>query len=106
MFQKKNKSNNIEIKTASKDKYFFKLFVSTNSILATKSIINIKSFLEQYLKGRYELEIIDIFQNPEILIKEEIITVPLLIKESPLPKIRIVGEMTDTEKIKRELLIY
>jgi circadian clock protein KaiB len=54
---------------------------------------------EEYLKGRYELAIIDIYQQPALARGEQIIAVPTLIKKLPLPLRRLIGSMTDLDKV-------
>jgi circadian clock protein KaiB len=60
---------------------------------------NSKTFCEKYLKDRYELEIIDIYQQPSLALKEEIIAIPLLIKKFPLPEKRLTGDLSNIENI-------
>jgi circadian clock protein KaiB len=87
------------------DIYYFKLFISPNTILSAKALINSKSIFEHYLKGNYELEIININENNEKAIEENVITIPLLIKKKPLPEIRISGDLSDIDKVVKELLL-
>ena len=94
------------LKSKNKNELFrFRLFISNGSIISQKAIINLKYFLKKYLKSRYELIIIDVIEHPEYTIEEEIITMPLLIKDTPLPKIRITGDLSDEKKLSRELMI-
>lgn len=86
---------NLEVQT-----YVFRLYVAQNSFKSIQAVKNIKSICEEYLKGRYELEIIDIYENPERLEQEQIFAVPTLIKELPPPLQRLIGDMTDKEKVK------
>lgn len=81
------------------EKYVFQLFVISNSPVSEKAIKNIKAICEKYLSGRYELEIIDIYKQTALAVKENIIIVPLLIKKFPLPEERITGDLSDTESI-------
>jgi len=79
--------------------YFLRLFVTGILPNSARAIINSKAICEKYLKGRYELEIIDIYQQPSLALAEEIIAVPLLIKKFPLPEERLIGDMSDTNKV-------
>lgn len=85
--------------------YVFRLYIAHNNFKSIQAVKNIKSLCEEYLKGRYELEIIDIYDNPERLEKEQIFAVPTLIKELPPPLQRLIGDMTDKEKVKNCLSI-
>jgi circadian clock protein KaiB len=63
------------------------------------AIANIKNICETYLKGRYQLEVIDIYENPKLGKGEQIIASPTLIKKLPLPLRRFIGDLSDTERI-------
>ncbi len=83
--------------------YQLKLFITGESTNSVKAITNIKSICEQYIKGNYTLEIIDIYQQPLLAQQEQIIALPLLIKLSPQPSRRLVGDMSDTKKVLKGL---
>ncbi len=76
-----------------------KLYVSGATKRSSRAIENIRNFCEERLKGRYKLEIIDIYQQPELLQHEQVIAAPTLIKELPPPLRRLIGDMSDQEKI-------
>jgi circadian clock protein KaiB len=61
--------------------------------------MNIRQILDEHLQGRYELEIIDIFQQPQLAQGEQIIAAPTLIKKLPLPIRKFIGDMSETERI-------
>ncbi|RYE11833.1 MAG: circadian clock protein KaiB [Sphingobacteriaceae bacterium] len=86
-----------------KNFFRFRLFVTGASPNSLRAINNIKNFCEIYLPGQYELEIIDVYQQPEIARKEQIVALPLLIKKFPVPERRLIGDMSDTAKILRGL---
>jgi circadian clock protein KaiB len=75
--------------------YQLRLFVTGASPNSTRAIAN--------LKDNYELEIIDVYQQPTIAETEQIIALPLLIKKSPSPERRLIGDMSDTERVLRGL---
>ena len=81
------------------EKYILRLFVTGILPNSARAIINTRAICEKYLKGRYELEIIDIYQQPSLALKEEIIAVPVLIKKFPLPEERLIGDLSDIEKV-------
>jgi len=83
--------------------YKLRLFVTGASPNSSRAIANLNEICETYLKGKYELEIIDIYQQPLIAESEQIIALPMLIKSGPLPIRRLVGDMSDTEKVLRGL---
>lgn len=81
------------------NKYQFKLFITGKTTRSEQAIKNLNSICEQKLKGEYEIRIIDILEDPQIAEKEKILATPTLIKESPLPSRRIIGDLSDTEKV-------
>jgi circadian clock protein KaiB len=64
-----------------------------------RAIVNIKAVCEQYLKGRYELEVVDVYERPEVLRRDQIVAVPTLIKKLPLPLRLLVGDLSDTTQV-------
>ena len=83
--------------------YLLKLFVTGASPNSIRAISNIKNICESKLEGRYELEIIDVYQQPLMAESEQIIALPLLIKKMPLPERRFIGDLSDTEKVLKGL---
>ena len=81
------------------EKYVFRLYVAGNSPKSVRAIQKLTKICEERLQGRYELEVIDIYQQPELLEKEQIFAVPTLIKKLPLPLQKLIGDMTNTEQI-------
>ena len=86
-------------KEVKQEKYVLKLYVTGMTPRSMKAVMNIKEICEEHLSGRYELEIIDIFQQPVLAQGEQIIAAPTLIKKLPLPLRRFIGDMSDEEKI-------
>ncbi len=80
-------------------KYVLKLYVTGATPRSTKAIINIRRICEEHLKDRYELEIIDIFEQPVLAKGEQIIAAPTLIKKLPFPIRKFIGAMSDTDRI-------
>ena len=80
-------------------KYVLRLYVSRSTLKSERAVENIKRVCEQHLKGRYDLEVIDIYQQPNLARDEQIVAVPTLIKRLPLPLQRLVGDMSDLNKV-------
>ena len=87
------------IETSSTEKYVLRLYVTGMTPKSINAIENIRKICEENLKGRYELEIVDIYQQPEFAKKEEIIAAPTLIKKLPLPLRKFIGDMSNKDKI-------
>jgi len=87
------------ISESSKDKYILRLYVTGTTNRSVLAITNLKKICEEYLEGRYELEVIDLYQMPSLAKDEQIIAAPTLIKKLPLPFRRIIGDMSIKEKV-------
>lgn len=81
------------------EKLVLKLFVTGMSGKSMMAIENLKRFCTEYIKDGYELEIIDIYKNPELISQEQIIFSPSLVKSSPSPRKLLVGTLSDTGKL-------
>lgn len=86
------------IKKTKEEKYILRLYVAGLTPRSTKAITNVKEICEEHLQGRYELEVVDIYQQPHLAQGEQIIAAPTLIKKLPLPLRRLLGDMSDTER--------
>jgi circadian clock protein KaiB len=93
----------IETEASEEGKYVLRLFVTGILPNSARAVKNINIICNLYLKGRYELEIIDIYQQPSLAIAEEIIAVPVLIKKFPLPEGRMIGDLSNFEKVLKGL---
>ncbi len=82
-----------------KQTYVLRLYVTGMTPRSIKAIENIKGIVEEKLQGYYELEIIDIYQHPELARNEQIIATPTLVKKLPLPIRKIIGDMSDKERV-------
>ncbi len=80
-------------------RYTLRLFVSGMTPRSVEAVDNIKRICEEHLGNRYELEIVDIFQKPHVAREEQIVALPTLIKKLPAPLRRIVGDLSDTERV-------
>jgi circadian clock protein KaiB len=79
--------------------YVLRLYVAGINSISLRAIENLKKICEENLEGRYELEVIDIYQQPVLARGDQIIAVPTLIKQLPLPLRRFIGDLSQTEKI-------
>jgi circadian clock protein KaiB len=86
-------------KTGDTRKYVLKLYITGATPRSTKAIMNIRQICEEHLKGRYALEVVDVYQRPSLTAGEQIIAAPTLIKQLPLPLRRMVGDMSNTDKV-------
>jgi len=87
------------VDTLESRRYVLRLYIAGVSLRSSHAIENIKKICEEHLKGRYELEVIDIYQHPELAERAQVIAVPTLIKKLPPPLRKFIGDLNDTEKI-------
>jgi circadian clock protein KaiB len=80
-----------------------RLYVTGATPGSTRAIAELKAFCEKFLKGRYRLEVIDVYQQPELAEEERILATPTLVKLSPGPLRRIVGSLSDPGRISLRL---
>jgi circadian clock protein KaiB len=79
--------------------YSLRLFVTGNTPKSAHAIQNIRALCEEKLQGRYDLEVIDIYQHPEQIKPEQIVVTPTLVKKLPLPIRKIVGDLSDKRRV-------
>lgn len=84
---------------AASSRYLLRLYVAGLMPKSTLAIANMKRICEENLQGRYELEVIDLYQQPQLAQGDQIVAVPTLIKKLPQPLRRIIGDMSDTERV-------
>jgi circadian clock protein KaiB len=82
-----------------KGRYLLRLYVAGTTPRSTMAIANLKSICEEHLADGYDLEVIDIYQQPALGKGEQIIAVPTLIKKLPPPVRKLIGDMSDMEKV-------
>ena len=80
-------------------RYVLRLYVTGMTPQSVRAIANVKIICEEHLQGHYELEVIDLYQQPQLAEGEQIIAAPTLIKKLPLPLRRIIGDMSKTERV-------
>jgi circadian clock protein KaiB len=90
-----------ELKSASvpQTKYIFRLYVTGSSTRSLRAIANLKKLCDEYLSESYELQVIDIYKNPQIARDEQIIAAPTLVRHLPQPLRRFVGDPSNTRKL-------
>jgi circadian clock protein KaiB len=80
-------------------KYVLRLYISGATVKSARAVKNIKQVCEEHLKGRYDLEVIDIHRQAKLARDEQIVAVPTLIKRLPLPLRRLVGDMSNVTNV-------
>lgn len=86
-------------KAAQGPRYQLRLYVTGATPASQKAVANVKRICEEKLAGRYDLQVIDIYQLPGLAKDEQIIAAPTLIKRLPAPLRRLIGDMSNREKV-------
>jgi circadian clock protein KaiB len=79
--------------------YRLRLFVTGTTPRSARAIQNIRTICEDHLQGRYDLQVIDIYQHPDHVKAEQIVVTPTLVKQCPLPLRKLIGDLSDTERV-------
>jgi circadian clock protein KaiB len=87
------------LKGESQEKYILRLYVTGMTPKSIQAIENVRKICDEHLQGRCELEIIDIYQQPDYAKTEQLIAAPTLIKKLPLPLRKFIGDMSQNERI-------
>lgn len=95
--------NELVIMEETESHFSLKLFISGASPNSARAIANLKSICEKHIHAEYELEIIDVYQQPSKAKSEQLIALPMLIKYLPLPVKKLFGDMSDTAKVLKGL---
>lgn len=95
----KPKLKSVTHKRQATNYYILKLYVAGLSPKSAAAISNIKIICEENLQGRYQLDVIDLYQQPQLAKGEQIIAIPTLIKKLPFPLRQIIGDLSNTEHV-------
>ena len=76
-----------------------RLYVAGSTARSAQAIANVMRICDEHLRGAYKLEIIDLYQQPQLAKGEQIVAVPTLVKRLPLPLRRVIGDMSKTERV-------
>lgn len=82
-----------------REHYVLCLYVAGMTPRSTEAVEAIRALCEQYLPGRYELDVIDLYQRPALARDQQVIAAPTLIRELPAPLRRLVGNLADRERV-------
>jgi circadian clock protein KaiB len=83
----------------SREHYVLRLYVTGMTPRSTEAIDTIRAICEEHLHGRYDLEVVDIYQRPHLAKDEQIIAVPTLVKKLPAPLRRFIGNLSDVDRV-------
>jgi circadian clock protein KaiB len=81
------------------DRYVLRLYVSGSTQRSIRAITNLKAICELHLRGRYDLIVVDLYEQKERAQKDQILVAPTLVRESPLPIRRMIGDLSSTARV-------
>ena len=76
-----------------------RLYVAGQSPKSLRAFVNLKTLCEEHLTGRYEIEIIDLVERPALARSDDILAIPTLVRRHPVPRCRIIGDLSNTERV-------
>lgn len=82
------------------DEYFeLRLYVAGQTPKSIQAFANLKKLCEEYLKGQYSIEVIDLLENPQLAEGDQILAIPTLVRKLPQPLKKIIGDLSETERV-------
>jgi circadian clock protein KaiB len=90
------KNNELEEST---EFYVLRLYVAGQTPKSMQAFENLKKISEQHLKGRYKIEVIDLIKNPRLAKDDQILAIPTLVRKLPEPLKKIIGDLSNTERV-------
>lgn len=92
-------SENLPIKDNDSDIWILRLYVAGQTPKSIKAFANLRKICETYLQGKYSIEIVDLIKNPQIGRADQILAIPTLVRKLPPPLVKIIGDLSNTEKV-------
>ncbi len=83
----------------SNEKWHLRLYVAGQTPKSVTALKNLKLYCEEHLKGRYDIEVIDLLQNPQLAEGDQILAIPTLVRKMPEPIRKIIGDLSDSERV-------
>lgn len=81
------------------EKWQLRLYIAGNTPKSAAALINLKKYCELHLSNRYEIEVIDLLINPQLAAGDQILAIPTLVRKMPVPVRKIIGDLSNEEKV-------
>jgi circadian clock protein KaiB len=81
------------------DTYILRLYIAGQTPRSVAALANLKEICEEHLAGRYKLQVVDLLENPQLARGDQILAIPTLVRKLPLPMRRIIGDLSNTERV-------
>lgn len=88
-----------DLAEAAGETWQLRLYVAGQSPKSLRAFANLKEMCEEHLAGRYEIEVIDLIEHPELARNDDILAIPTLVRHLPAPLRKIIGDLSDTERV-------
>ena len=88
------------------ERYVLRLYVSGMTARSTQAVSTISAICEELLSGRYDLEVINLYDHPDVAREGQIVAAPTLVKQEPAPERRLVGNLSDRERVLKALNLH
>lgn len=89
----------VQAPPAGEERFILKLYVAGQTPRSQAALENLRRLCEEYIPGRYELQVVDLVQNPKLARTDQILAIPTLVRSLPTPIARIIGDLSDTEQV-------
>jgi circadian clock protein KaiB len=80
-------------------KYVLRLYVAGSTPQSSRAITNLKTICETHLKARYSLTVVDLYEEPQRASEDQVMVVPTLVRQFPLPTRRLIGDLSQTDRV-------
>jgi circadian clock protein KaiB len=94
--QRKPASDSVE--TVVEDRWQLRLYIAGQTAKSVAALRNLKQLCEEHMPGKYEIEVIDLIENPQLAAGDQIIAIPTLVRKLPQPIRKIIGDLSNTER--------
>lgn len=91
--------NGVEVYTSDEAPWHLRLYVAGQSPKSLDAFANLRQICDEYLPGQYEIEIVDLIEDPTMAATDDVLAVPTLVRRLPLPSRKIIGNLSDTERV-------
>jgi circadian clock protein KaiB len=85
--------------SSKEEQWDLRLYVAGQTPSSVRAFANLKSICEEYLKGKYKIEVIDLMENPQLAGGDQIMAIPTLVRKLPEPVMKIIGDLSKTERV-------
>ena len=80
-------------------KYVLQLFVAGETPMSVRALANLREICDEHLRGRYQLDVVDVYEDPGLAREDHVIAIPTLLKKLPAPVCRLVGDLSDRQRV-------